>query len=468
MDQDNLLKALLNKLDGILTGGDETAAASSDNYIAWCRPGIPFQPEDLQFAVKGINGKDADETVDLIRNAAEFARCVNAIPSSNIIGGNFEQNGRLIWNVYADVLRFSKVSASGLTDEEKEYVKKFRGMLVVTKKKKDIFGKETGEEITEDSPMVQQYNEAMAEYVAAVMEYNNKRLSALNADDKRSVQDFAQNAGNYRLMVKNAMNKWVSKGYKEEVEQMNAYIRQVSQRDMTLLKAELQDTFERGKMTDPTSGGDFYFTGLYPGSFIQSDKGWTKFTFASSNTDTYSKETHASTSWSGGFDWGLWSAKTEGQTTKDTSLGTMDSSGFEMEFKLAQVPLGRPWFSPEFLTNCAWDWDDASKAPLSDGKNPPKGQLIAYPTTAVFVKDVKIKSAAAHALNESVEKSLKTSASVGWGPFRVAANHQDSSKEVKCHYDAQSGTLSIEGMQLIAFKCFALPKAPDPKVSKLV
>lgn len=52
-NRDELLIALLNKIDSILNGSDDTVTKSADNYIAWCQPGIPFQPEDLQFAIKG-------------------------------------------------------------------------------------------------------------------------------------------------------------------------------------------------------------------------------------------------------------------------------------------------------------------------------------------------------------------------------------------------------------------------------
>lgn len=460
----------MNKIDQILSGkgsGKELIQASKDNYVAWCAPGVPFQAADLAFAIKGINGATPEETVDLVRTAAEFSRLVNSIPSSNVIGGTFEQAGNSVWDIYADVLRFSKVPDNSLTDDEKAKIAKFRGLLVATKKVKDIITDEETE-IAVDSAMVVAYNEMMAAYQDAVLNYNNKRLSALNADTKQAVQDFTINGTLYRQQVQKAMNDWQGKGYKEDFEKIAAYIRHVSQRDMTLLKADLQDKFEKGKMTDPTSGGEFYMTSVYPGSFVNSDKGWTQFTFDAKSKDTYLKESHQSTGGSAGGFWSLFSFGANAKHSKDELKTSMESSDFEMSFKITQVPLGRPWFSPDFLTNNSWTWDQSIHKLLSDGLNPPTGRMIAYPTTAVFVKDVVIRSSALKETYSEIKSSVDAGGRVGWGPFSLSANHSQNSKEVKSSFNSATNTLTVEGMQLIAFKCFALPKAPDCQIENMV
>lgn len=464
--QDDLLKALLNKVDGVLTGGDEHVRPSSDNYVAWCSPGVPFQPKDLLFAVKGISGGSPEETRELVRNAAQFSRWANTVPSSNVIGGTFEGNGTMVWDIYDKVLRMSRVPETKLTPEEQAKIKKFQNALTVTKQVTDYDddGNEIKKEVPEDSPMMKAYKKKMAAYNNAVIAYNNKRLAALNAESNMAVQDFTMNADTYRSNVVSAMDDWVSEGKKLTVEKMLAFLQQTGQRDLSLIKRDLQDKLARGKMTDPAFNAEFYMTTLYPGSFINTDEGWTQFTFSSSSANTYAKETHASTSASGGLNWGLWRASASGGHTKDTNLGTMDASDFEMEFKVTQAPLGRAWFSPEFLINNAWTWDETLNKPLSDGQNPPKGQMIAYPTTAVFIKDVKIKSSRMSSLAETISSSLKAEASVGWGPFRFGSSHSQSSSETRTHFDKASNTLTVEGMQLIAFKCFALPKTPDCKI----
>ena len=460
--QDDLLVAVMNKIASILNGGDANAPQSPNTYIAWCRPGIPFQPEDLQFAVKGISGKDGEETKTLVRNAAEFSRVVNAVPTAHIVGqGSYEQNGKMAWDVYDKVLRFSQVPQAELTQAEKDKIKKFRDLFVRTVKVKDIITDEE-KEVSEDSPMMKTYNAKKSAYEDAALEYNNKRLAALNADNALVVQDFTLNGSTYRSRVKAALADWTTNGYKNDVEQINAYINQVSQKDMTLLKADLQDKFEKGKMTDPNSGAEFYLSGFYPGNFVNNTKGWTKFTFNSSNKNAYSKDTSSSTSGGGGGGWGLWSASASASTSENTSLKKMDESEFAMEFSIAQVTIGRPWLSPEFLTSPAWKWNGEASEMLSDGASPATGLMPAYPTTAIFVKDIKITSASMSDFYNEVNKAAQGGGSVGWGPFSVKASHSQSSKEVTSSLSKDGKTLTVDGMQLIAFKCFALPLSPNP------
>ena len=465
--EDNLLKALLNKVDNVLNRGNDIASASKDNYVAWCSPGIPFQEEDLQFAVKGLKGGDADETRILVRTAAEFSQLANSIPSSNVIGGTFEQSGNTVWDIYSDVLRFSKIPDNDLSEEEKAKVERLRSMLVTTQKVKDIITDEE-KEITTDSPMVVAYTEMMAAYENAVLMYNNKRLSALNSEDSQAVQDFALNASLYRNQVKLAMNNWIGKGYKEDFEKIGAYIRHVSQRNMTLLKAELQDRFEKSKMTDPTSGIDFFFTNFYPANFISSDKGWADFMFKYQSKETYLKEKNQSTSAETKIKWGLWKAGADAKHSKNNINNSFESEDFVMKFKITQVPLGRGWFSPDFILNNSWDWDQSIHKLLSNGVIPPTGRMIAYPTTAVFIKDVEITGSKVKDVFTEVKQSLDAGGTAGYGPISLSARHKRDSKDSNTSFNEKTNTLKVKGMQLLAFKCFALPKTPDCTLENLV
>lgn len=58
---EELGKSLLGTLNQILTGGDARVPAPLNNKISWCQPGIPFMPEDFEFAAEGLGGiVDAD------------------------------------------------------------------------------------------------------------------------------------------------------------------------------------------------------------------------------------------------------------------------------------------------------------------------------------------------------------------------------------------------------------------------
>jgi len=71
------------------------------------------------------------------------------------------------------------------------------------------------------------------------------RIDALSADNQKAVQYWAINANILRNKVKAAMADWVSSGYKNDYEQIAAFIDQVMQRDMSLLKAQYRDDLEK-------------------------------------------------------------------------------------------------------------------------------------------------------------------------------------------------------------------------------
>lgn len=471
---EDVTRAMYNKIALILTGGDSVAPPPKDSFIAWCAPGIPFQKEDLQFAVKGISGTDASETRLLIQNASDYSRVANLIPdTSSVLDSNkqkvfFEQNGKLVWDVYKNVLNHSEIADVQPTDDQKTKLDKFRNLLVTSKEitTYDMKGDPVTKSVTESSPIVKQYCNYQALYESAVLQYNLKRLAALNEESRQAVQDFAINGNLYRRAVTNAYDQWVSDGQKNEVEQWRAIIDQITRRSISLLKKDLIDKLERAIITDPTSGSDFYMTSFFPGNFVNSENGWSTFEFTESSTKTYTKEIHTSVSVGTSLLWGLWKLDGDGEGGSDNVLRNIDTSDFSIKFSLAQVPISRPWFSPEFLTNKAWRFRNGSGMEcLCDNSEPPKGQMTAYPTSIIFAKDVQISFKDSKDFSNMVSSQGSGGLSFGWGPFRIGGSVKRSTKTVDTSCVATSNGISVKGMQTIAFKCALLPQSPQPDSS---
>jgi hypothetical protein len=143
-------------------------------------------------------------------------------------------------------LRFSKVVTQELSEAEKAKIEKFRKLLRTEKIVKDIITEEE-KTVVEDGPVLRLYNEKLVAYLTAATNYNNKRIAAQAAtgpEGKLAVADWTNNANLYRLQVKAAMDDWTGNGYRNEVDQMRAYINQVTQRDMMLWKQRLLEYFE--------------------------------------------------------------------------------------------------------------------------------------------------------------------------------------------------------------------------------
>lgn len=469
-----LMKSLIGKLYQVLTGGNDIATPDSENFIAWCTPGIPFDPEDLMFAQKGLAGKDGDETRKLLAQAADFSRLVNFVPDPSGVYSKeqqdttFEQQGTLLWNVYSNVLQFSEVASGDLTEKQKEKMDRFQNHFSTTviEEKEDVLtGEKKKEEKQVVGPVLKAYNQKMADYLSAATKYNNKRISALNADDSLIVTDWALNADNYSKLVKAAENEWISVGYKNEVEQMNAFIDQVTKRNLVRLKDQLQENLDRAVQTDLVSGAKFYNTTFVPAGFATGD-GWTKFSFSEDNVSTYDRsETNAwETESSFGF---LLNANVSTNGEISSTEKTIDTTNFKMSFDIVQVPISRPWFSPEFLKNSAWRFaENKGMSPLSDGSKPPKGQLVAYPTTAVFVRNIVVNFKELHEKESTYAQAISAKADASYGIFCFSSSHSGSyNRSVEERkFDSKIGEqgLEVPGMQLIALKCSVLPQSPNP------
>jgi hypothetical protein len=459
-----VMKALLGKLYMILMGGDATAPASTNSFIAWLAPGIPIDPNNLAYLGKGIASKNADENKALLAQAADFSRLVNLVPdASGVIGlakqkVTFENTGDMVWTQYFNALDHSQVADQDLTPDVNAKLDKFRKLLWTTRK--NIV---TDAEEAVAGPVLAAWTEKQAAYDDAVLTYNNKRISAMNADNPMVVQDWAMNADTYRSKVRAADGAWVSGGYKNEVRDMTAFINQVTQRSLKLMKDDLRDQFNRGKLRDLVSDGDFWITTVLPIGFA-TGSGWTEFTFKQENQATYDRsETNA---WDASVkvNAGLFGGSVNSKGEISDKVTNLDTKGFECSFELVQVPIVRPWFSPEFLRMKSWRIDPQYKdGPLSDGKRPPTGSFGAYSTTCIFVRNLKMNFDELHKKDSQYAQSIKNNIQASYGPFVAASAQYDRSvKENKFSSELTKDGLVVKGMQMIAMKCQLLPKAPDP------
>lgn len=491
-----LMQGILGKLYEILTQGDKDVPASKDNFFSWCSPGIPITEDDLQYLTKGLTGvvpetslqKDANgnpipltdaekavlratDTGKLYMQAENLARIVDFIPDINegFDGGlsrlSIQQNEGTLSDVYKYALDFSQVANTELTDTEKAKIEKFKQLLQVKKIKKDLITDEEVE-VLEASPLVVLYNQKMAAYIDAALEYNNHRVNAAAGTDATAIHFWTMNAGSLRNKVKAAMFDWITNGFKNEYEGIAARIDQIMSKDLSLLKADYKDALQRAKLTGVASGSDFYYTSLVPGDFTKG--GWTKFTFTSN--DYASKSSNQYTSYgveakasfmgfgaSGGF-----------QHSDGSSDSSFDASHFSLKFEMCQVPIVRAWLKTPFLTSKAWKLDPGNPEVqsrgelLCDGAVPPKGILPGYPTAMLFVRNLVLDFGESNAKIHADFKHNSAKGSVGWGPFSVSANysHGEENKSFESHSDSQG--IKVDGMQIIGFNCHVLPKSPDP------
>ena len=370
----------------------------------------------------------AERTTLLLLQAENFSNMVNFIPDvsgrseSGVCEGlSILENEGSLYDVYAYVLKMSEVMGNELDNKIKAKIEKFRNLLEVKKEKTDLITDEVTV-VTEPSPLVNAYYTKMNEYNDAACEYNAKRAAAINASDSNAVLDWALNAKIYYNKVKAAKAAWVSAGYKNEYEQISAFISQIMERDMTLLKQYYIETMEKSTLTSLVSGADFPFTTVVPANFAEAS-GWTTFTFNRSSYDDNSiakvknhsvKVDQTSKSW---FHKQHYSY---GKTNNSQELNTnFNLSQLKVEFEICQVNIVRPWFKPAFLNSKYWRFDQNNSVlkgqMLSTGGHKPKGLLPAYPTAMILIRNLVIDFGEQSAVTEFMHKYNETSHQGGVG-----------------------------------------------------
>ncbi len=505
-----LVTSIMAKLYDVLTNGDDTVPKSEDNFFSWATPGIPVDEADFEFLTQGLTGVVKRKAVDdaaapagggmeltparldqlraedsarLYMQAENAARMFNFVPDvSSATNGQFARlnvlnNEGSLSDIYEFVLRMSQVAQSEVPEDTKLKIEKFRKLLSVTTTKKDLVD-DTEVEVSEPSPLSKAYFEKMVAYEDAALEYNARRIDALAAADSRSVQFWALNANILRNKVKHAMDDWVSNGHKNDYEKIAAYINQVMLRDMTLLKEQYREDFEKARLTGLASGSDFFYTGLIPANIAKS-RGWTEFRFSSSDFETHTSSTLSTKKWqakAGGAFLGVFGGAGGGSSTSSRAeyKTTFDSSSVGLSFEIAQGIIVRNWLKTQYLLSKSWRFDQGSAEAkgqvLSDGQTPPRGMLPAYPTSVVFIRNLRLKLGHASGFRDFVlehtSKSVNGQGCVSIGPIHAGGGYGrtttggSTTQNRQHHWDGQE--LCVDGMQVIGYKCQLLPPSPDP------
>lgn len=478
MPKDNsadLMQALVAKLYTTITGDDENIKMPRNKFVSWLLPGIPFNLVDFRFCMKGFAGATAEEVKENYHQAFVLSKLFDFVPdvSKEFVDFNMQQTiftstQDSISSVYRDVLNYSRVLNNEISETEKEKLQKFRNLLSVTKEVEDII---TGEkkEVSEPGMLTIAYTAKMVEYMEAADEYMNLKIDAQAAsgddpESKRRVHEFAAKSKFLRNKMEAAYLAWVSQGYKNEYEQINAYIDQVTRKNLVLYKQDLIKKFEAGLLTSPDDG-DFYYTTLLPGNFAMSS-GWTQFRFFETDYETHFNQKVSKWGAAGGLHLGLFTIGGKGGGSQSEISNDQKASNFSATLEFTQVPIARPWFDPGFFFMRSWTldktWDLTYDKKVSDGAEKPDGRLVAYPITALFVRNVRLAMSETERHSDYVKKSIDAGGFVGYGPFRLGGSYGSGSEKNDMTFHQEGGSLVIPEIQLIGFVNNLIPQSPNP------
>ena len=468
---DDLGHAVLNQLCDLMCGCDGSIPPAQNAFMSWCEPGVPFWPGELGFATGDLDAGS-------VHDAFAFSRLVDFVPEPGVAYTHERQQRSLgvdgasrFSSIYGDVLRSARVVNGEISDEERRKIERLAGLLRTTRIVHDV---STGEPrpVTENGPMLKAYNEKRAAYLAAVLRCNGGRVASLGTGGtlegaaSASCVDGAGGAARaggvdlverYRSQVESGMAAWISIGYRDEVDQINAYIDQVSGRDLVPWRRSLAEMLDGSVITAGSSARRFHHTTPVPAGFVTGN-GWTPHTFGcrvvDAGTHLVRRSWRAGPSSLSGFALaGVGAGGADGAPHPDFAV-----ESFELSLELCPVLISRPWFYPPLLTHRGWTFDQQ----LSDGGDPPSGRLVGFPETILFARDVRVESADFARAYARYASRAGDRAGFGWGPFWLGGCHFMAGRERHFQAEVDSHGVTVPGVQIVGFVNHQLGKSPNP------
>lgn len=415
---------------------------SDDTYFQWMPGGTIYRKENLEYQRKTIIdlktiyalGSKSQE-YDIYVDGKNFMETINTLP-----------NDKKLWDVYLSVLKKSTFpNQRKITEEEKQKVEKLEAEQA---KWDEVF---------------KQYSKA---YKEALKKYNKLRADAMKSEE--AALDFALNGTLYQEEVDEAMQDWVSLGHKGSVESAKNELLNIHRETSESWINELLNRMDKNLVA---GDGPLYHSYLGIKDIFDETLNWTELTVDSTsmeNIDSKSKHRYTQNRESASGMW-FWKSRSS-QSSHGTSAQSEQTDKLaisKISFKFLQVPIHRPWLDATIIECGAWKWTNPDMDPLSTGGDHPTGDMVAYPTTAIFVKDLSVEIDNVSVLDR-ITDSTSTTQYNSVGPFRLFRKRENTSRTEtnESHIevskkDKNEGTLTNPSVQLIGFRCHQLEKTPS-------
>lgn len=297
-----------------------------------------------------------------VNNRSDFARLTNFIPAdAPVYDPDF---GRPLWDAVREVLVNADYAASALSDAEEFQLKQAVEYLTDTV-------------LDFDDEPVQVYSQAVVKYYEYKMIYEAAEIAYL--DEKITVESSsgpetaalrqqwtAYRERQLREARDKAMQDWQSLGNKTKVENFQAIQKNLEPRKylnlngMTYLSdLELSETLDLNQV-------EFCSTFFSPIDVFDRGTSWAEITLTRSEIDTLVASAPAALK---------------------ALFSPSGGDGVEkISLEYNNVPVMRPWFRPEFFESRYWKTDEV----ISDGAAPRRGQIPAYVTSLIVVRNLTI------------------------------------------------------------------------------
>ncbi|WP_290810854.1 carboxypeptidase-like regulatory domain-containing protein [Halovivax sp.] len=305
-----------------------------DTHISFATSASTLVLEDLEFAE--TSPADGDEARDSLRAAARFARATNEVPTFEAA---WDGSGALLWNQYRPLFDAQWAIGDGIDAATAERLEEARERRRTTYEAFETYLDDAYEELAarEDPP-----------------EQLDDRATAL------------------------AERAWTDSGKADEYDQATAIIDELTANEAVELRTRAEERFRAAQRFAPEYGEFFYTAPRRRASDVaENDDIWWQLQLDREELEEIGARLPRDHPRLVGSEWAL-----------DRSWAIADVEAVSLE--LARVGIHRGWFARDALTSQLWRWRNPSRAPFSDGEDPPSGTMPGYVDELVFARNLRV------------------------------------------------------------------------------
>lgn len=296
--------------------------------------------------------------------------------------------------------------------------------------------------------------------------------------DPMKLQNWPNEGVLYQNDADEAWDRWVSLGFKNEIENAIATLAAQGTDPAIALIGRAKKRL-KNSLNEFQNIGQIPYTIILPNTWYDpdNDEGWTEYTSADFHNESHYQASSTAYSGGGGFSIGFWKAGASfNNADRRDSLG-VQAQDLEVSFKYCAVDIKRPWLDTSLLNLKNWFlMGDYKKGCISNGtmsQELPQNAieptfLPSIVTSLVLIKDLSIRWRNWKADWDSHTETASASTSVGWGPFAVHGSYSHHNQQRDFTADAEGESLKIPGIQLIGYVSTINPLSPAIDSSQFV
>lgn len=458
-----LLQAIYDRIFDAVT----YQPASGSNPFTEAETFIHFSKNAAVDVKSFANPRTPSNPLGDLKASEEFSRMVDQISPLAIEWQN--SNNPLSKN-YEDII-LSANSNSAVDTKQAEIYDKAYNYLHPLREEKNPFTGEVVINRTNGEDYVN-YESNMNDYVSSIIIYRN--TYNLYLDDLGSKDDTIRFSADRNWQAKAPILENNIKVAFRKLAVGNAkYVEQALAILNTTINDGIRQTIQRAREAisdDQKFSSSLGFSDKwlfsYPSPANWTDENNPNFTelkISGGNTKLRSKSTEHSFSVDTNVNYGLIKIKANAEGSFEHSTSSADKDSVEISAMIAKVNIQRPWFSESLFRLNYWSSNLFKKGEISNGKidsTNASNYIPMYPVAFIVARDITIKADFSHEEEEHFKESIKTSISVGYGPFSVGGSYGYGRTEDSFDSDFQNGEIKIPGMQIIGWVSKIVPFSP--------